>query len=169
MLKLKNKFGIDGRLLKFITDYLRDRQQQVLISGKFSSMKSAQSGVPQGSILGPLLFIIFIDDIAGGISPGTHLSLYADDTKIWRQISSDTDILRLQKDIDYLHDWSLSNKMRFHPDKCKVLSVTGKVSEALSLLSMLPFYNFIYSMGGNSLDYVDLEKDLGVIVTKNLD
>ena len=168
LLKLKNKFGIDGRLLKFITDYLRDRQQQVLISGKFSSMKNARSGVPQGSILGPLLFIIFIDDIAGGISPGTHLSLYADDTKIWRQIFSDTDILRLQKDIDYLHDWSLSNKMRFHPDKCKVLSVTGKVSEALSLLSVLPFYNFIYSMGGISLDYVEFEKDLGVIVTKNL-
>ena len=168
LLKLKNKFGIDGRLLKFITDYLRDRQQQVLISGKFSSMKNARSGVPQGSILGPLLFIIFIDDIAGGISPGTHLSLYADDTKIWRQIFSDTDILRLQKDIDYLHDWSISNKMRFHPDKCKVLSVTGKVSEALSLLSVLPFYNFIYSMGGISLDYVEFEKDLGVIVTKNL-
>ena len=168
LLKLKSKFGIDGRLLKFITDYLRDRQQQVLISGKFSSMKNARSGVPQGSILGPLLFIIFIDDIAGGISPGTHLSLYADDTKIWRQIFSDTDILRLQKDIDYLHDWSLSNKMRFHPDKCKVLSVTGKVSEALSLLSVLPFYNFIYSMGGISLDYVEFEKDLGVIVTKNL-
>ena len=168
LLKLKNKFGIDGRLLKFITDYLRDRQQQVLISGKFSSMKNARSGVPQGSILGPLLFIIFIDDIAGGISPGTHLSLYADDTKIWRQIFSDTDILRLQKDIDYLHDWSLSNKMRFHPDKCKVLSVTGKVSEALSLLSVLPFYNFIYSMGGISLDYVEFEKDLGVIVTRNL-
>ena len=168
LLKLKNKFGIDGRLLKFITDYLRDRQQQVLISGKFSSMKNARSGVPQGSILGPLLFIIFIDDIAGGISPGTHLSLYADDTKVWRQIFSDTDILRLQKDIDYLHDWSLSNNMRFHPDKCKVLSVTGKVSEALSLLSVLPFYNFIYSMGGISLDYVEFEKDLGVIVTKNL-
>ena len=66
LLKLKNKFGIDGRLLKFITDYLRDRQQQVLISGKFSLMRNAQSGVPQGSILGPLLFIMFIDQISIG-------------------------------------------------------------------------------------------------------
>ena len=169
LLKLKNKFGIDGRLLKFVTDYLRDRQQQVLISGKFSSMRNAQSGVPQGSILGPLLFIMFIDDISEGISPGTQLSLYADDTKIWRQIVTESDVLRLQKDIEYLHDWSLSNKMRFHPDKCKVLSVTSKISDTISLLSVLPFYNFVYSMGGISLDYVDQEKDLGVIVTSNLD
>ena len=169
LFKLKNMFGIDGRLLKFIADYLRDRQQQVLISGKLSSLRNAQSGVPQGSILGPLLFIMFINDISSGISPGTNLSLYADDTKIWRQIITESDALRLQKDIEYLHDWSLSNKMRFHPDKCKVLSVSGKISKNLSLLSVLPFFNFIYSMGGISLDYVDQEKDLGVIVTSNLD
>ena len=59
--------------------------------------------------------------------------------------------------------------MRFHPDKCKVLSVSGKISETLSLLSVLPFFNFIYSMGGISLEYVDQEKDLGVTVTSNLD
>ena len=167
--KLKNKFGIDGRLLKFIADYLRDRQQQVLISGKLSSLRNAQSGVPQGSILGPMLFIMFINDISSGISPGTNLSLYADDTKIWRQIITESDAVRLQRDIEYLHDWSLSNKMKFHPEKCKVLSVSGKISETLSLISVLPFFNFIYSMGGIPLDYVDQEKDLGVIVTSNLD
>ena len=102
------------------------------------------------------------------INNNGQLSLYADDTKIWRRIVSDSDILRLQKDIEYLHDWSLSNKMRFHPDKCKVLSVIGKIPEALSLLSVLPFYNFIYSMGGIPLDYADQEKDLGVIHYSNL-
>ena len=59
--------------------------------------------------------------------------------------------------------------MKFHPDKCKVLSVSGKISETLSLISVLPFFNFIYSMGGISLDYVDQEKDLGVIVASNLE
>ena len=167
--KLKNKFGIDGRLLKFFADYLRDRQQQVLISGKLSSLRNAQSGVPQGSILGPMLFIMFINDISSGISPGTNLSLYADDTKIWRQIITESDAVRLQRDIEYLHDWSLSNKMKFHPDKCKVLSVSGKISETLSPISVLPFFNFIYSMGGIPLDYADQEKHQGVIVTSNLD
>ena len=87
------------------------------------------------------------------------MSLYADDTKIWRRIVSD--ILRLQKDIEYLHDWSLSNKMRFHPDKCKVLSVIGKIPEALSLLSVLPFYNFVYSMGPREI-LSELPRQCGV-------
>ncbi|MCP4490634.1 MAG: hypothetical protein GY820_25480 [Gammaproteobacteria bacterium] len=59
--------------------------------------------------------------------------------------------------------------MKFHPDKCKVLSVTGKLSDTLQLLSVVPFYNFLYSLGGESIDYVESEKDLGVMVTANLD
>ena len=160
--KLKHNFKIDGRLLKFIANYLKDRQQQVLVSGKLSALKDVRSGVPQGSILGPLLFVLFINDISEGISAGTKVSLYADDTKICRPILVEEDHIALQRDIDYLVDWSLKNLMKFHPSKCKVLSVTGKIPE--SLLSVLPFYNYIYSMGGETLDYVDSEKDLGVLV-----
>ena len=169
LLKLKNKFGIDGRLLKFLTDYLRDRQQRVLVAGNFSAMKNAQSGVPQGSILGPFLFVLFINDIPEGISAETQLSLYADDTKIWRPIKTGDDISRLQKDIEYLHDWSLQNKMKFHPNKCKVLTVAGRLAEPLSLLSVLPFFHFVYSLGGTPLEYIESEKDLGVMVTSSLD
>ena len=165
--KLKTKFNVDGRLLKFLKNYLKDRQQRVMVSNKLSLSKVAKSGVPQGSILGPLLFVLFINDISDGISPGTQLSLYADDTKIWRSILTSSDNNCLQKDIDYLYDWSLRNKMKFHPGKCKVLSVTGKIPE--TLLSVLPFYNFVYSLGGESLDYVSSEKDLGVMVTSTFD
>ena len=164
--KLKTKFNIEGRLLKFITEYLRDRQQCVMVGGKLSSPRNAKSGVPQGSILGPILFVLFINDISDGISPETQLSLYADDAKIWRRILTESDINRLQKDIEYLHDWALRNKMKFHPDKCKVLAVTAKSPET-SLLSVLPFFRFIYSLGGKLLDYVESEKDLGVLVTSN--
>jgi hypothetical protein len=163
--KLKYKFSVDGRLLKFIADYLKDRQQRVIIGNGISSSKCARSGVPQGSILGPLLFVLFINDLPDGLSPGTQLSMYADDTKIWRPIHTENDCCLLQIDIDYLYDWSIQNKMRFHPDKCKVLTV---IDRSPPLLSVLPFTTFVYSLGDSSLEYVVSERDLGVIVTSNL-
>ena len=111
-------------MLRFITSYLKGRQQQVVVGGSMSSKLPVLSGVPQGSILGPLLFVIFINDIFTCISEGTNIALYADDTKIWRQINSYNDHFILRSDIDRLHKWSVKNKMAFHPSKCKVLSVT---------------------------------------------
>ena len=101
--KLKYLYNIDGRLLKFIKQYLCDREQQVVI-GNFSSDKMhVLSGVPQGSILGPILFVLFINDLPQGLNPGTDLALYADDTKIWRKILSESDVVALEIDINYLH------------------------------------------------------------------
>ena len=173
--KLKDNFGIDGKLLRFIAAYLKDRKQCVLVGNKISSPKCAKSGVPQGSILGPLLFVLFINDISDGISPGTNISLYADDTKIWRPIHSDTDMRYLENDIKHLHEWCVRNKMRFHPDKCKVLPVLGRFasSYSLQLLTELPFTNHhnttMYSLNGTVLDVVESEKDLGVLVTSKFD
>ena len=66
--------------------------------------------------MGPILFVLFINDMAEGIDVDTNLALYADDTKMWRKITSDQDIAKLQKDIDHLHAWSIQNKMNFHLD-----------------------------------------------------
>ena len=82
--KLKRLFKIDGLLLNFIKAYLQDRTQQVSINGSCSDTLPVHSGVPQGSILGPLLFVFFINDIYEQVSPGTNIALYEDDTKIWR-------------------------------------------------------------------------------------
>ena len=81
------------------------------------------SGVPQGSILGSLLFVLFMNDIYESIDAETNIELYADETKIWREIKSESDCDFLQIDIDALYAWSRKNKMSFHPDKCKVVSI----------------------------------------------
>ena len=165
--KLKNRFQIDGTLLKFIMNYLQHRKQCVVIDGAKSIPRDVTSGVPQGSILGPLFFVLFIDDISEVISDGTNIALYADDTKIWRKIECWNDHNILQNDIDALYSWSVAHKMKFHPQKCKVLSVARKCRSD-SIWRNFPFQFFFYKLNGTDLDYVDNEKDLGVIVNTNL-
>ena len=87
--------------------------------------------------------------------------MYADDTKLWREINHEADNFILQSDIDYLFDWAIRNKMRFHPSKCKVLMVS---SFNPPLIDILPEIQFHYSMGEELLDYVDSEKDLGILI-----
>lgn len=156
--KLKHKYNIDGTLLKFLVNYLSGRFQKVVIGNESSSYKQVLSGVPQGSILGPLLFVLFINDLPEQISNNTNLALYADDTKIWRQINSPDDHLILQKDIDVLNDWAITNKMNFNILKCKVLTVTHRAI-------INPFQ---YSLGDKILKYTTCEKDLGVDMTPSL-
>ena len=112
--KLKYQFGIDGHMLKFIKEYLKGRKQRVLVYGKFSTILDVKSGVPQGSILGPLLLVLFINDIHTKISENTQIMLYADDTKIWRHILAPIDHEILQRDIDALNAWATLNKMKLN-------------------------------------------------------
>ena len=127
-------------------------------------MLPVRSGVPQGSILGPLLFVLFINDLFSCISSETNIALYADDTKIWRRINMFADHFGLQADINKLYDWSLNNKMVFHPRKCKALSV----SMQRNVLDNLPFNIFIYELNGTLIDYVQSQSDLGVKVNSKL-
>ena len=162
--KLKSMYHIDGRLLKFLQSYLQGREQSVVIENCVSSSKPVLSGVPQGSILGPILFVLFINDLPSGLSQGTELALYADDTKIWRGITSYSDHQLLQNDINYLNSWATSNKMKFHPLKCKVVSIHSSPSP----LAFLPSVNFHYQLGENLLEYSENEKDLGVLINCKL-
>ena len=157
--KLKSQYGFDGVLLKFIINYLEGRKQRVIIGGHQSSLRNVNSGVPQGSIIGPILFVLFIDDMHKHISPGTNIALYADDTKIWRKIKSYADHIILQNDINALLRWSTINKMNFHPDKYHVVKVTLKRDKCS---------DYIYRLGIIDLEYVSFEKDLGVRVVPTL-
>ena len=170
--KLKTLFNIDGTLLKFLVNYLKNRKQRVTIGNHKSDFVNVRSGVPQGSILGPLLFVIFINDMINCVSDGTHILLYADDTKIWREIRSLEDHHALQYDIDALNSWATSNKMNFHVGKCKVLPILppGQGFQFQDLFNKIFPVNYIfhYNLDGNELEYVKSEKDLGVYVTSNL-
>ena len=91
--------------------------------------------------------------------------MYADDTKIWRKIVCEEDHLLLQKDIDYLLSWALINKMKFHPGKCKALSVSNT---RMPFLDILPDIQFLYYLADSLLDYAESEKDLGIHVNNKM-
>ena len=141
--KLKYLYKIDGFMLNLIKSYLKGRQQQVVVGRLKSSTLPVYSGAPQGSILGPLLFVLFINDMFSYISNGSNIALYADDTKIWREIKCFNDHFVLQNDIEKLLRWSLENKMRFHSSKCKALTVTLQ----RNVLDNLPFNHYHYILG----------------------
>ena len=93
--------GIQGDLLNWIKDFLSDRLQRVVIKDNYSSWTNVISGIPQGSVLGPILFTIFINDIPGGI--GSKIKIFADDTKIYNHTVNSNII---QNDLDILAQWS---------------------------------------------------------------
>ena len=153
--KLKHFYNLDGRLLKFLVSYISEREQQVLAGNTMSSKNSVLSGVPQGSILGPILFVLFINDLPSGLSAGTELALYSDDTKIWHEIRSDRDHDILQDDISYLNSWELKNKMNFHPQKCKVLSISHRPPP---LLGSCQIYNIFIPLERVHLNMLKAKK-----------
>ena len=118
MLKLKS-FGIDGKLLKWISEWLQGRMQRVVTSGCKSDWAKVLSGVPQGSVLGPLLFIMYINDLDDVV--GCEVSKFADDTKIFQRICTDDARNTLQQDLNRLGEWSEKWQMKFNEDKCNVM------------------------------------------------
>ncbi|CAB4013121.1 Hypothetical predicted protein, partial [Paramuricea clavata] len=155
--KLKS-YGVTGRLLDWFRDYLSGRTQRVVVEGVLSSWVPVISGVPQGSILGPTLFAVFINDLPEVTSNGSSESMYVDDTKLFRNINSTTDGDCLQESLSNHVTWSHDNNIKFNALKCKVLSVARKKNPMT--------YN--YHLGSSSLPRVRKEKDLGVIVTDNI-
>ena len=117
--KLKN-FCIGGRLLQLLSSYLEDRSQWTVINNIYSEYLPINSGVPQGSVLGPLLFLVFVNDLPGVLETSIAY-LFADDTKI-----NNTDPALLQNDLPRLHQWSLENKMQFNFSKTSLIWFTLK-------------------------------------------
>ena len=118
--RLTNKlkaYGVEDPVLSWISSFLSERVQQVAINGEKSTWSKVTSGIPQGSVLSPLLFVIFINDLPNVAKSDTYL--FADDTKIYNIISKKEDTEQLQNDLNKLSDWSDTWLLRFHPEKCK--------------------------------------------------
>ena len=119
--KLKT-FGIDDPLLSWLYSYLTGRRQRVVINGTFSNWTDVGSGVPQGSLLGPILFQLFVNDMPNVINSAT-MAMFADGSKCYRILNNDADFLNLQQDLFSLTTWSLSNELNFQPIKSAVICV----------------------------------------------
>ena len=149
-------YGVRGQTLKWIQNFLMHRTQQVVVEGEKSSTGDVISGVPQGSVLGPTLFLIYINDITTNIK--ATVRLFADDTALYQKIHQQSDATSLQKDLDTLQDWEEQWQMGFNVSKCHVLSVTNKKNPIKSS----------YFLHQQPLEKVNSAKYLGVEITSDL-
>ena len=164
LLKLQ-AYGFDEKIIMWISDFLSNRKQRVVMGDTFSEWINVTSGVPQGSVLGPLLFVIYINDMP---SLTTHLcKLFADDSKLIGIIKNSQDKIILQNDLDILNEWSLKWKLYFNVNKCKVMEIyTNKLSSQMSSLNELKMCDA--KNGRTSLEKTTSERDLGVTLNKKL-
>ena len=118
------ELNIPQPLLNWFYEYLCQRLQRVVVKGESSISSHVISGVPQGSVLGPLLFLIYINEITQiPLNNGTHLLLYADDILLYRRINNDSDYYLLQQDIDTMETWLLQNYLQLNAAKCKYMTI----------------------------------------------
>ena len=116
------RYGIRGNTHKWITSFLTQRKQRVVMDGEFSDWVRVESSVPQGTVTGPLFFLLFINDLPDGIS--TNVRLFADDCILYTNVASPEDAGRLQADLDKLTEWQDKWQMDFNAKKCYVLRIT---------------------------------------------
>ena len=112
-------YGVRGTLLGWVKSFLTDRKQQVTVGQGHSEWGDVISGVPQGSVLGPILFVIYVNDMPSIVN--SNIKTFADDTKLYRAISSDQDCEELQKDLTLLENWAGKWLLNFNQSKCKVM------------------------------------------------
>ena len=152
-------YGIRGSTHKLINSWLSGRTQQVVLDGQASDPVSVLSGVPQGSVLGRILFFIFIDDQADNIR--SSVLLFADDCVLYRNICSIQDCFILHEDPTSLGRWEANWQMKFNVAKCHSMRVTWHQHHKQIL--------FDYSLHNQTLENVQSSKYLGITISDNMD
>jgi len=149
-------YGVSGKVLNWLTDFLFNRIQAVRINNKTSEYIPVKSGVPQGSVLGPVLFLIFINDIVGIFGSRLTVKLFADDVQIYANINDVNDSVLLQEGLDALYTWSDLWQLPLSIQKCIILHL-GRNN-----------IHHNYSVNNVSLPDVTVVTYLGVLVDNNL-
>ena len=129
----------------------------MIVNGSMSQPMPVSSGIPQGSVLGPLLFVIYINDLPNTTANNSNIYLFADDTKIYHKITHNSDTEDLQIDIDNMYQWSEKWLLQFHPQKCKAMRLGKSITNKKE-----------YSLGDTTLETSKDEKDIGVIIDDEL-
>ncbi|CAM5077630.1 unnamed protein product [Eretmochelys imbricata] len=143
------RMGVSMKIERLIRNWLKGRLQRVTLKGELSDLKGVTSGVPQGLVLGPILFNLFITGF--GTKSRNVLIKFADDTKLGGIANTEKDRDVIQEDLDDLVNWSNSNRMKFNSEKCKVMHLGINK-------------NFCYKLGMHYLEVTEEEKELGVLV-----
>ena len=151
------KYGIKEKTLDWITAFLTDRRQRVVVIENFSESAPVVNGVPQESVLGPILFLLNTNSMTNGIT--FPMLLYADDAKIFRSITVETQEEKLDFDLNEIFKWAKSSLMKFNLTKCHTRTLTGRTKQSERNYTLY---------GGKQLSKVESEKDLGVIVDSRL-
>lgn len=149
-------YGIRGETLNWVKDFLDSRSQAVVLNGVKSDKIAVSSGVPQGSVLGPILFLTYINDLPDKVK--SRVRLFADDTAIYLAISSEGESITLQNDLHNLEVWEKEWDMSFNPSKCQVLHITR---------AKCPIQTK-YILHGSALEAVSSAKYLGVMISDDL-
>ena len=167
LLRKVEAYGIGGSLLGWIRSFLTGRKQRVRVGEDSSKWTQVTSGIPQGSVLGPTLFVLYINDLPDSIQNNSTAVMFADDTKLFARTDTSKDKEKLQEDLNCVCKWSSLWLLKFHPDKCKVLSLGYKLDETPAT------FNMVTNSEDGSANQVKLEattceKDIGVHVGDNL-
>lgn len=150
-------YGLRGNYLNWARSFLQNRTQRTVIDGETSRQSTVKSGVPQGTVLGPLFFLCYINDFPDSVS-SSSVRLFADDALLYRQIESKADQNLLQTDLDSLVKWSHDWGMHFNSKKCYVLTTTLKTKP----------HSFVYNLSGQNLESVKSHPYLGVTLDSKL-
>ena len=155
LLKLQH-YGVYGNLLEWIKYFFSARTQEVVIDGTMSTPSSVSSAVPHGTVLGPLPYLAYINDMPEGIQ--STVKLFADYSLLYRKISSNRDCVELQQDRERLQEWEKKWQMAFNAEKCEILCISNKKH---------PFQH-IYFIHDQKLATKTDSKYLGVTIRSNL-